>query len=137
MPDIGIVCLHAENMCIQSVRVDGENAEFEYYPHQYQQRVESERRWSSEFSAGSAADVAGSVYLSALEKELVPNLLINCCKPCKIDSENQDQPVAENGFHSTEEDKKQVVVLVFLTCVVCLNVLRGELGPEYNNKTSV
>lgn len=105
VPEIGIVGLHAENIGIENVLVDGEPAEFEYYPH-HQQQVENDKRWSSAFSPSSAADVAGSVYLSALEKELVPNLLINCCKPFKTDSEQQEQPVSENGFHSSGEDKQ-------------------------------
>ncbi|KAF7838614.1 transcription initiation factor TFIID subunit 2 isoform X1 [Senna tora] len=104
VPEIGIVGLHAENIGIGNVLVDGEPTEFEYYPH-HQQQGENEKRWSSTFSPSSAADVAGSVYLSALEKELVPNLLINCCKPFKIESEQQEQPVSENGFHSSGEDK--------------------------------
>lgn len=107
MPEIGIVGLHAENIGIENVLVDGETAEFEYYPH-HQQQVENEKRWSSAFSPSSAADVAGSVYLSALEKELVPNLLINCCKPFKTESEQQEQPVSENGFHSSGEDKQVI-----------------------------
>ncbi|KAI9088415.1 hypothetical protein K1719_029864 [Acacia pycnantha] len=107
VPEIGIVGLHAENICIENVLVDGEPAEFEYYPH-HQQQVENEKRWTSAFSPSSAADVAGSIYLSSLEKELVPNLLINCCKPFKSDNEQQEQPVSENGFHSSGEDKQNL-----------------------------
>ena len=119
VPEIGIVGLHAENLGIESVWVDGEPTEFEYYPHQYQQN-EDEKRWSSVSSPSSAADAAVSVYLSSLEKELVPNLLINCFKPSKTETEQQqkeqekEQPVAENGFHSTAaaEPPKQVIVAV-------------------------
>ncbi|CAI8610202.1 unnamed protein product [Vicia faba] len=103
VPDIGIVGLHAENLGIESVWVDGEPTAFEYYPHQYQQ-LENDKRWSSVSDPTSAADAAVSVYLSSLEKELVPNLLINCCKPFKIEADQQqqqEQPVPENGFHNT------------------------------------
>ncbi|XP_061373985.1 transcription initiation factor TFIID subunit 2 isoform X2 [Gastrolobium bilobum] len=110
VPEIGIVGLHAENLGIESVWVDGEPTEFEYYPHhhQQQQQLEDEKRWSSVCSPSSAADAAVSVYLSSLEKELVPNLLINCCKPFKVESEQQEQPVSENGFHSSAEPKQNV-----------------------------
>lgn len=112
MPEIGIVGLHAENLGIESVWVDGEPTEFEYYPHQ-QQQVEDDKRFSSVCSPSSAADAAVSVYMSSLEKELVPNLLINCCKPSKTESEQQqEQTVPENGFHSTAEPK-QVIVAVY------------------------
>ncbi|BAT94717.1 hypothetical protein VIGAN_08134100 [Vigna angularis var. angularis] len=41
--------------------------------------------------------------MSSLEKELVPNLLINCCKPSKTESEQQqEQPVAGKGWHSVD-----------------------------------
>ncbi|RDX77079.1 Transcription initiation factor TFIID subunit 2, partial [Mucuna pruriens] len=105
VPEIGIVGLHAENLGIESVWVDGEPTEFEYYPH-HQQQSEDDKRFGSVCSPSSAADAAVSVYVSALEKELVPNLLINCCKPSKADSEQQQQqPVSENGFHSSAEPK--------------------------------
>jgi len=109
VPEIGIVGLHAENLGIESVWVDGEPTEFEYYPHQ-QQQVGDDKRFSSVCSPSSAADAAVSVYMSSLEKELVPNLLINCCKPTKAESEQQpEQPVPENGFHSSAEPKQVVV----------------------------
>lgn len=113
MPEIGIVGLHAENIGIENVLVDGEPTAFEYYPH-HQQQAENEKRWSSTLSPSSAADVAGSVYLSALEKEFEPNLLINCCKPFKTESEQQEQPVSENGFHSSGEDKQVIVPSAFM-----------------------
>ncbi|RYR75747.1 hypothetical protein Ahy_A01g000329 isoform D [Arachis hypogaea] len=120
VPEIGIVGLHAENLGIESVSVDGEPTEFEYYPQQHQQQAEDDdRRWSSVDSPASAADAAGSVYLSALEKELVPNLLINCCKPAKAESEQlEQQPVSENGFHSSAEPKQ---VIVAVLCAWMLN----------------
>ncbi|XP_004508576.1 transcription initiation factor TFIID subunit 2 isoform X2 [Cicer arietinum] len=117
VPEIGIVGLHAENLGIESVFVDGEPTEFEYYPHQYHQ-LDDEKRWSSVTSPSSAADAAVSVYLSSLEKELVPNLLINCCKPFKTETEqSQEQPVAENGVHSTAEPKQNVRTVRIDYCI--------------------
>lgn len=110
VPDIGIVGLHAENLVIESVSVDGEPTEFEFYPHH--QHTESEKRWSSVLSASSAADVASSMYVSALERELVPNLLIMCCKPEKSASEQQGQQSLENGLHSSGEPKQVIVIII-------------------------
>ena len=112
VPDIGIVGLHAENLVIESVSVDGEPTEFEFYPHH--QHTASEKRWSSVSSASSAADVASSMYVSALERELVPNLLIMCCKPEKSASEQQGLQSLENGLQSSAEqpEPKQVIVII-------------------------
>lgn len=136
VPEIGIVGLHAENLGIESVWVDGEPTEFEYYPHQYSPN-EDEKRWSSVSSPSSAADAAVSVYLSSLEKELVPNLLINCFKPSKTETEQQqkeqekEQPVTENGFHSTAaaEPPKQNVRLVRIN----YSIEKAETGVHFRD----
>ncbi|KAL9438306.1 hypothetical protein AB3S75_024056 [Citrus x aurantiifolia] len=108
VPDIGIVGLHAENLGIESVLVDGEPTEFEYYPHNHQ-NVENEKRWRSMVSLpSSAADAAAAVYISALERELVPNLLINCCKPFKGLTDQIEQMNLENKLDSSAEPKQNV-----------------------------
>lgn len=112
VPDIGIVGLHAENLGIESVLVDGDPTEFEYYPHNYQ-NVESCGRWSSVTTPSSAADAAGSAYVSALERELVPNLLINCCKAFKTGSELQELPVLENGVQQSSGEANQVAFAIY------------------------
>lgn len=111
VPDIGIVGLHAENLGIESVLVDGDPTEFEYYPYSYQ-NVESGGRWSSVTTPSSAADAAGSAYVSSLERELVPNLLINCCKAFKTGSELQELPVLENGVQQTSGEANQVSIAI-------------------------
>ena len=103
MPDNGIVGLHANNLVIERVSVDGEPAEFEAFPH-YQQLDEG--RWCAVSSVTSAASAAGSVYLSSLENELVPNFMIMCSKSVKTASEQQAQSNSENGWHSSEEPKQ-------------------------------
>ncbi|KAH9778511.1 transcription initiation factor TFIID subunit 2 [Citrus sinensis] len=108
VPDIGIVGLHAENLGIESVLVDGEPTEFEYYPHNHQ-NVENEKRWRSMVSSpSSAADAAAAVYISALEREIVPNLLINCCKPFKGLTDQIEQMNLENKLDSSSEPKQNV-----------------------------
>lgn len=96
--------LHAENLGIARVLVDGEPTEFEHYP--LHQNAENGRIWSSVTSSNSAADVASSLYISALQKELETNLLINCCKAFKAENELQEQAVLENGSHSSGEAKQ-------------------------------
>lgn len=112
VPEIGIVGLHAENLGIENVYVDGEPAEFEYYPYNCQV-MESESRWSYVTTPSTAADAAGSAYISALERELVPNLLINCCKSFKSGGEQQEQLVLENGVQQQSSgETKQVMFAI-------------------------
>lgn len=115
VPDIGIVGLHAENLGIESVSVDGEPTEFEYYPNH--QNVENEKRWRSVTSPSSAADAAAAAYVSALERELVPNLLINCCKPFKGLTEQIDQMSLENKLDSSGEAKQVIVPIYNMLCI--------------------
>ena len=104
VPDSGIIGLHAENLEIERVSVDGEPAEFDVFPHY--QPVEIENRWCSVSSVSSAADAAGVTYISALERELVPNLLILCRKPIDTGNPQQDQPTLENGGQANAEVKQ-------------------------------
>nr|GLL17498.1 transcription initiation factor TFIID subunit 2 isoform X1 [Ipomoea trifida] len=104
VPDSGIVELHADNLVIESVTVDEEPAQFEVFPHYL--HLDSGDRWCSVSSASSAADAAGSVYLSTLDRELVPNLLIMCSKSSKPESEQQEEPL-ENGVKSSIEEKQE------------------------------
>lgn len=115
VPDIGFVGLHAENLGIESVSVDGEPTEFEYYPHH--QNVENEKRWRSVNSPSTAADAAAAAYVSALERELVPNLLINCCKPSKALTEQIDQMSLENKLDSSGEAKQVIVPIYIMLCI--------------------
>ncbi|ONK56593.1 uncharacterized protein A4U43_C10F10470 [Asparagus officinalis] len=112
--EVGYVALHADDMVISSVTVDGEPVEFEHIPHY--QHVEDERRWSSVSCCQTAADAACSTYLSLLNREMVPNLLISCNKSKKTVS-NQSQGEKENivqnssaeevvnGYSAPSEDK--------------------------------
>lgn len=95
IPDNGIVGLHADNLAIENVTVDGEPAMFEVFPHY--QHLDPKDRWSMVSSATSASDASGSVYLSSLEIELLPNLLIMCSKISKMDNNQEDSVQADNG----------------------------------------
>lgn len=108
VPDNGIVGLHADNLAIENVTVDGDAAMFEVFPHY--QHVDSENRWCSVSSTNSAADAAGSVYLSSLERELVPNLMIMCCNSAMSASEQNGQTNSENGVQSSGESKQVMIV---------------------------
>lgn len=95
VPDNGIVGLHADNLAIEKVTVNGEPAEFEVFPHY--QHLDPKDRWCVVSSAISAADASGSVYLSSLEIELLPNLLIMCSKTTKIDHNDEEDLQMDNG----------------------------------------
>ncbi|GAB2300049.1 hypothetical protein Dimus_034090 [Dionaea muscipula] len=101
VPDSGIVGLHAENLEIERVSVDGSPTEFDVFPHY--QPVEIENRWCSVSSVSSAADAAGATYLSALQRELVPNLLILCCKS----AEPAQPPEAGLDFQGEEQSNAE------------------------------
>ncbi|KAF5206181.1 Transcription initiation factor tfiid subunit [Thalictrum thalictroides] len=121
VPESGVVGLHADNMIIDSVLVDGEKAEYDYFPHY--QFVDDERRYSSVSSTTSASDAACSSYISSLDKELAPNLLILCCKEVKAASSDKAMETnvdtnaenmetnAENGPQSSSETKQNVKVI--------------------------
>ncbi|KAJ0750834.1 putative transcription initiation factor TFIID subunit 2, aminopeptidase N-like protein [Helianthus annuus] len=117
VPENGIVGLHADNLMIECVTVDGEPARFEIFPH-YQQ-MDSDDRWCSVSSANSAADAAGSVYVSCLERELVPNLLIMCSNEAttKPVPEQLEEAVQENGTQTSSESK-QVIVVTGSQCIM-------------------
>lgn len=87
--------LHADNLAIEKVTVDGEPAMFEVFPHY--QRLDPKDRWSVVSSATSAAKASGSVYRSALEIELLPNLLIMCSKTTKMDNNQEEYIQVDNG----------------------------------------
>ncbi|CAN1317673.1 Transcription initiation factor TFIID subunit 2 [Linum perenne] len=122
VPDIGFVGLYAENLGLESVFVDGEPTEFEYYPHQ--QNAENGKKWKTSVSdPSSAADAASASYLCALQRERVPNLLINCCKAFRASNE-PEQIISDNGLQCSSEAKQQVTLyhlssydLFFLTAV--------------------
>ncbi|CAN1133218.1 Transcription initiation factor TFIID subunit 2 [Linum perenne] len=110
VPDIGFVGLYAENLGLESVFVDGEPTEFEYYPHQ--QNAENGKKWKTSVSdPSSAADAASASYLCALQRERVPNLLINCCKAFRASNE-PEQIISDNGLQCSSEAKQQNVKLV-------------------------
>ncbi|KAL3512292.1 hypothetical protein ACH5RR_025009 [Cinchona calisaya] len=106
VPENGIVGLHADNLAIENVTVDGEPAQFEVFPHYVS--LDNGDRWCSVSTATSAADAAGSVYLSSLERELVPNLLIMCSKSSKPESEQQEQTQLENESQPLAETTQNV-----------------------------
>ncbi|KAK8958874.1 hypothetical protein KSP40_PGU002945 [Platanthera guangdongensis] len=94
VPESGNLALHADNMIISNVTVDGLHAEFEWFPHY--QFVDIESSLSSVTCSKSAADVACSTYILSLNKETSPNLIITCCKKSKESQNNLEENVTEN-----------------------------------------
>ncbi|KAJ3677402.1 hypothetical protein LUZ60_003126 [Juncus effusus] len=91
--------LHADNLTIESITVDGEEMKFEYSP-QFQDS-DDDRRFSSVECSNSAADVASSLYISSLAKEELPNLIVYC-----KNSEKLVNGKLENGENGGEIDLK-------------------------------
>ncbi|XP_042487357.1 transcription initiation factor TFIID subunit 2-like [Macadamia integrifolia] len=106
VPESGLVGLHAENIKIDKVSVDGEPAEYEFSP--LRQPEEDKRRWQFVSSATFAADAACSTYLSSLDKEIASNLLIKCCKPAKVVSEPEEQANGGNSTQPSGEPKQNL-----------------------------
>ncbi|WOL20068.1 hypothetical protein Cni_G28870 [Canna indica] len=102
IPEDGLVALHADNMTVTSISVDGEPVDFENFSH-YQ--VVEEDRFHSVSCSSSAADVACAVYIASLDKEMVPNLRIACGEMMKL---NQPQE-KENGENSIQNSASQQV----------------------------
>ncbi|KAK6147219.1 hypothetical protein DH2020_018131 [Rehmannia glutinosa] len=77
VPDNGIVGLHADNLAIEKVTVDGDPAEFGVFPHC--QHLDPKDRWCVVSSANSAADASGSVKIT------------------KTDNKQEEYPQMDNG----------------------------------------
>ncbi|KAL6003623.1 hypothetical protein ACLOJK_023856 [Asimina triloba] len=95
VPENGHVGLHADNMTIDHISVDGESADFEFFQHY--QVAQDDRRWSSVSCSSSSADAACSTYVSFLDKEMAPNLFIYCHKSVKSGSDPQQQANGEDN----------------------------------------
>ncbi|EPS60939.1 hypothetical protein M569_13860, partial [Genlisea aurea] len=95
VPDNGILGLHADNLVIEKVSVDGQPAKFEVFPHY--QNLDPKDRWCAVSSTTSAADASGSVYLASLEGEFLPNLLIMCSKSNDVDDEREESLQTDCG----------------------------------------
>ncbi|KAL0924631.1 hypothetical protein M5K25_005478 [Dendrobium thyrsiflorum] len=99
VPESGVIALHAENMIINNITVDGKDAEFECIPHY--QFTDDESSWCSVSCSKSAADAACSSYISSLNRETSPNLIITCCNKSKEPQSNMGLNLPENIIQSS------------------------------------
>ncbi|KAH9296278.1 hypothetical protein KI387_039866 [Taxus chinensis] len=83
VPESGIIGLYANGMNIDNIIVNGLPVHFTLRPQH--EGLKDERKWSS-ITCIDAAEAAGSVYFSSLEREMVPDLLIFCFKPISSES---------------------------------------------------
>jgi outer membrane biosynthesis protein TonB len=93
--------LHADNMTIRNILVDGQAAEFEYSPQW--KNAGDQQSWSSVSCSKTAADAACSVYISSLNSEAAPNLIISSERSSKAITEPQYE---ENGENHEENGEK-------------------------------
>ncbi|MQL82518.1 hypothetical protein Taro_015000 [Colocasia esculenta] len=105
-PESGFIGLHAVNMTIGSILVNGEPAEFEHFQHCW--LAEDEKRWCSVSCSATAADAACSTYMSSLDKEMTPNLFISCCKT--VDTPNDRDHLANGGDQSQNTREKTIPI---------------------------
>ncbi|KAL4197387.1 hypothetical protein AMTRI_Chr04g188050 [Amborella trichopoda] len=107
VPESGVVGLHADNMNIDKIYVDGEPADYEFFPHY--QHVEDERRWHSINCPSSASDAACYTYISSLDKEMASNLLILCNKSIKSSCEGHTNGNMGNSVQNPSAEFPQVL----------------------------
>uniref|UniRef100_A0A0D9XDL3 Transcription initiation factor TFIID subunit 2 n=1 Tax=Leersia perrieri TaxID=77586 RepID=A0A0D9XDL3_9ORYZ len=93
--------LHADNMTIKNVLVDGQAAEFEYFPHW--KNADDQQIWSSVSCSKTAADAACSQYISYLNSEAAPNLIISSERSSKLITEPYYE---ENGEKHEDNSEK-------------------------------
>ncbi|XP_015696706.1 transcription initiation factor TFIID subunit 2 isoform X2 [Oryza brachyantha] len=93
--------LHADNMTIRNILVDGQVAEFEYFPQW--KNAGDEQSLSSISCSKTAADAACSVYISSLNSEAAPNLIISSERSSKLITEPQNE---ENSGNHEENGEK-------------------------------
>ncbi|ONM54926.1 Transcription initiation factor TFIID subunit 2 [Zea mays] len=79
--------LHADNMTIRSILVDGETVEFDYSPHWKNET--DQPNWSSISCLNTVADAACSTYTSSLNREATPNLIVSSERSIKSMIEQQ------------------------------------------------
>ncbi|KAF6168935.1 hypothetical protein GIB67_038432 [Kingdonia uniflora] len=132
VPESGLIELHADNMTIEGVTVDGETTEYQSFPHY--QFVDDARRWSSVSSTSAASDAACSTYVSLLDKEMRPNLKILCGKLAKKSVEEGEgdggNKEGDGGSSSQSvDDFKQNVKLVRIDYWIG----KAETGIHFGN----
>jgi transcription initiation factor TFIID subunit 2 len=93
LADNDTFALHADNMTIRSILVDGETVEFDYSPHWKNEG--DQPNWSSVSCLNTAADAACSTYTSALNREAVPNLIVSYERSVKSITEQQVEDNSE------------------------------------------
>jgi transcription initiation factor TFIID subunit 2 len=94
--------LHADNMTIRSILVDDETVEFEYSP--YWKNDADQPNWSLVSCSKTAADAACSTYISSLNREDVPNLIVSFERSVKSITGQQ----FEENIQKVEEDSERL-----------------------------
>jgi transcription initiation factor TFIID subunit 2 len=95
--------LHADNMTIRSILVDGETVDFEFSP--YWKNDADQPNWSLVSCSKTAADAACSTYISSLNREAAPSLIVSFERSVKSISGQQFQENSEKHGDSERLDE--------------------------------
>ncbi|KAK3133299.1 hypothetical protein QOZ80_6AG0534820 [Eleusine coracana subsp. coracana] len=98
--------LHADNLTIRSILVDGETVEFDYSPHW--KNDADKPNWSLVSCSKTAADAAFSTYTSSLNSEAVPNLIISFERSLKSIAGQQFDENSEKHEENSEKLEEHV-----------------------------
>ncbi|GJM98836.1 hypothetical protein PR202_ga15880 [Eleusine coracana subsp. coracana] len=98
--------LHADNLTIRSILVDGETVEFEYSPHW--KNDADQPNWSLVSCSKTAADAACSTYTSSLNSEAVPNLIVSFERSLKSITGQQFDENSEKHEENSEKLEEHV-----------------------------
>lgn len=105
VPENGVVGLHAGDLNLESVKVDGETVEFDYFP--VHRRSGDESRWAAVTCPSSAADAAASLYMSSLAQEMDANLIVYCGTGPKPENKPENGapalPLPDSNGHTLHE----------------------------------
>ncbi|TVU09497.1 hypothetical protein EJB05_42973 [Eragrostis curvula] len=126
------VALHADNMTIRSILVDGETTEFDYSP-QWKNDAD-QPNWSSVLCSKTAADAACSTYISSLNREVVPNLIVSFERSVKSITGQQFEENGEKHEENSERIEEHVGKPVQTVDGQLVNGCNGSAVKEEDEK---
>nr|CAB3453354.1 unnamed protein product [Digitaria exilis] len=134
LADNDTFALHADNMTIRSILVDGESVEFDYSPDW--KNEDNQQNWSSVSCLKTAADAACSTYTSALNREAVPHLIVSYERSVKSITEQQLEENSEKHEESSERPEEHGGKPIQTSDDKIVNVCNGSVVEEQKENGS-